>query len=384
MSKERRIGGVWGVVADDPYRKLMAVGLAVLLWFFINSRIMDETDYVLPLTVVDALEMSRGDQDRLAIALPTDRVVKRRFLDGDREIDSVRVVVSGPRFRIDALKEERLNLAIMTFVNREWSRRGSGTEGADVEVVEFTAADIRRDVRALEEVDIEMIPPRVRLEVGIQDNLEFEVRREQVRFVAAGLEERILEETAQFTPSKVRIIGPARSIQKLGARLQGGQRVFRVELQEVDTQVVGELTIIEGPDLQLYFQKPASARVDLLPTRADYTFELPVVVDDRNLREENRGRFVPTEQRIGLRVSFSGRLLLEAGAIENDEKRQLWAERNFRLVVHLQRPEDGNRFGEELIREIHLVPIGPLLERTERGEYKIEESRTVTLRRKDA
>ena len=52
--------------------------------------------------------------------------------------------------------------------------------------------------------------------------------------------------------------------------------------------------------------------------------------------------------------------------------------------MHLQRPEDGNRFGEELIREIHLVPIGPLLERTERGEYKIEESRTVTLRRKDA
>ena len=68
--------------------------------------------------------------------------------------------------------------------------------------------------------------------------------------------------------------------------------------------------------------------------------------------------------------------------IESDQERQKWAEENFRLVVHLQRPEDGNRFGEELSRELHLVPIGPLLERTERSEYRLEESRNVTLRPK--
>ena len=91
MSKERRRKGVfWNIVADDPYRKLVAVGLAVLLWFFINSRIMDSTDYVLPLRVVDALDVSSGE-NQLAIALPTDRVVKRRFLDEDREIPEERV-----------------------------------------------------------------------------------------------------------------------------------------------------------------------------------------------------------------------------------------------------------------------------------------------------
>ena len=72
MSKERRRKGVfWNIVADDPYRQLVAVGLAVLLWFFINSRIMDSTDYVLPLRVVDALDVSSGE-NQLAIALPTD------------------------------------------------------------------------------------------------------------------------------------------------------------------------------------------------------------------------------------------------------------------------------------------------------------------------
>lgn len=380
MSKDRRRKGVfWNVVADDPYRKLVAVGLAVLLWFFINSRIMDSTDYVLPLRVVDALDVSSGE-NQLAIALPTDRVVKRRFLDGDREIQNVTVTVSGPRFRIDALKEERLNLAVMTLLNREWSRSG---EGEDVQIVEFGAADIRRDVRALEEVDIEMSPARVRLEVGIQDNIEFEVRNEQVEFLADGFRSRLLLETAQFTPSTVRIIGPARSIQKLGARLQQGQPVLQAKLEEVEPQAPGPLQIIDQADLSVYFEQPASVRVDLLPTRDDYTFELPVVVDDLSLKPEDRGSFQPEEARIPLRISFSGRLRVDVGVIESDEARQRWAEENLRLVVHLQRPEDGNRFGELLSRPLHLVPIGPLLERTERSEYKIEGARNVTLRRKN-
>ena len=44
MSRDRRRRGpLWLIFADDPYRKLIAVGLAILLWFFINSRIMDST-----------------------------------------------------------------------------------------------------------------------------------------------------------------------------------------------------------------------------------------------------------------------------------------------------------------------------------------------------
>ena len=381
MSRERlRKGVVWTVLVDDPYRKLVAVGLAALLWFFINSRIMDSTDYVLPLRVVDALDVSTGE-NQLAIALPTDRVVKRRFLDGDREIQAVTVTVSGPRFRIDALKEERLNLAVLTLLNREWSRSG---EGGDVQVVEFGAADIRRDVRALEEVDIAMSPPRVRLEVDIQDNIEFEVRNEHVEFLAEGFRNRLLLETAQYTPRKVRIIGPARSIQKLAAGLQAGQPILRARLEEVEPQSPGQLTIADGLELSVNFLQAASVRVDLLPTRDDYTFELPVVVDDLGLAPEDRGKFVPEEPRVPLRVSFSGRLRVDVGVIESDEARQRWAESNLRLVVHLQRPEDGNRFGDVLSRPLHLVPIGPLLERTERSDYKIEGARNVTLRRKDS
>lgn len=380
MSPDRRRKGVfWDVFVDDGYRKLMAVGLAVLLWFFINSRIMDASDYVLPLRVVDQVEVSSGENE-LAVALPMDRVVKQRFLDGDREIEDVTVTVSGPRFRIDALKEEPLNLVVRTLLNREWARSG---DGGDVQVVEFGAADIRRSARALEEVDIAMSPSLVRLEVRVQDNVVLDVRKEHVEFLAEGFASRLLLEKAQFTPPAVKILGPARSIQKLADRFERGEPVLRAQLDEVEPQASGQLSIIDGPEMGLYFQQPASVRVDLLPTRDDYTFELPVVVDDLSLKEADRGAFLPEEARIPLRVSLSGRLRVDVGVIESDDARQRWAEENLRLVVHLQRPEDGNRFGEVLSRPLHLVPIGPLLERTEVGEYKIEGARNVTLRRKN-
>jgi len=374
----RRKGGFWNLVVDDPYRKLVAIGLAILMWFFIDSRIMDSAVYVLSLEAVDERDLSSGDDDRLSVALPTDRVVKRRFLDGDREIQNVRVTVSGPRFRIDALKEERLNLAVMTFLNREWSRG----EGPDVQTVEFTAENIRRDVRVLDEIAIVMDPPRVRLEVGIEDNLVFPVQNEQVQFLAEGFESQLLLDTAQFTPASVKIIGPARSIQKLSEQVKAGQQVLRVELDRDGDEASGELTIIDGPDLLVKFQQTPSVRVELEPTRKDFTFELPVVVDDLNLKAEDRGRFVPDEPRIGQRISFSGRLLVDVDLIETDAERQKWAEDNLRLVVHLDRPEDGNRFGEVISRPIYLVPIGPLLERADSSEYKIGETRNVTLRRK--
>ena len=56
MSVERRKQGVWAIVGDDLFRKLVAIGLAILLWFFINSRIMDSETFMLPLVAAEQLQ----------------------------------------------------------------------------------------------------------------------------------------------------------------------------------------------------------------------------------------------------------------------------------------------------------------------------------------
>ena len=83
-----------------------------------------------------------------------------------------------------------------------------------------------------------------------------------------------------------------------------------------------------------------------------------------------------------MRVSLSGRLRSEAGAFEEDADRQRWAAETMRLVVHLQRPEAGNQFGQELDREIQLVVRESPTRRVERSEFKLEDSRVVKLRSK--
>jgi len=125
MSVERRRRGVLGLVVDDPFRKLVAVGLAVLLWFFIDSRIMDSKTLTLPLRAGDQQreQESRRDSSELVVYLPTGRVEAGRFLDGDRVLTNIEVKFSGPRYKINALTENPPRLQVMTFRRHVRPRR---------------------------------------------------------------------------------------------------------------------------------------------------------------------------------------------------------------------------------------------------------------------
>ncbi|HEB53371.1 MAG TPA: hypothetical protein ENI87_08975, partial [bacterium] len=113
MSRDRRRKSwLYYLVVDDPYRKLVAIGLGVLLWFFIDTRITDTFTRTFPLKAPDENVLASRDMELLLIDLPADRVVVKRFLDGDTEIRSVALSFRGPRFQIDQLKSQTLNLEI--------------------------------------------------------------------------------------------------------------------------------------------------------------------------------------------------------------------------------------------------------------------------------
>ena len=80
MKGERRRGrGLLRAVVDDPYRKLMAIGLAVLMWFMVNNRIQKTSNpRSLPLTVVSVSAVRDRSNDELAVVLPNEQVVSRR------------------------------------------------------------------------------------------------------------------------------------------------------------------------------------------------------------------------------------------------------------------------------------------------------------------
>ena len=387
MSAERRRRrGLLGLIFDDPYRKLVAIGLAVMLWFFINSRIMDSEVFVMPLREVDQQQIGQsvGDSDELLVYIPSDRVRISRYLDGDREIKDVRVKLSGPRYKIDQLREERLRLKVKSLLDREWSRRSvNGTAGSvdGIEIVEFTAAEIERDVRR-EDVTIELVPPRVRLEIEIQDNIVLTMANNLVRFDAGGEEGRLRSDTATYSPSEVTLLGPAVGIRKLHTKMKDGEKLFRarMNIQGMDGAVTETLTIIDGEKLLVYPDGAApQVTIQLDARREQYTVILPVVVDDLGMK--TRGLYEPESKTVPVKVSFSGSLG-HVAKLKSTKDLNSWAAENFRIVVYIREPKDGEAaLGDTLSQRPFLQAVGDLKVR-DHSEYELEEHRIIKVSKK--
>lgn len=387
MSAEHRRRGFWGAIFDDRYRKLVAVGLAVLLWWFIDERITDSWTVPMPLVHGDREKLQSMDRisNRLAVLLPPgERVVGKHFFDGENKIKGVQVTLSGPRYSIDDLREqERLQLEVMTFVDRAW-RSAAGAEGGsqrenDIVVVEFTAANISRGIRR-DDVVIEMNPPRVRLEVEIRDNLTVVVNANNVEFVTHGYKNRLRMNQATFRPPQMKLVGPSIAIRKLA----NVKTLFRAEFLNVqpgDTEVSAQLTIIDGPNQSIYPEDEAmvtTVTIPLEPDRKLYTLTLPVAI--RDLRDKPIGAYETVERTLAVEVSFAGRLGIEVKSMPDAAAVQAWAESHFRLEVYI---EEGNN-PDEFSPQLFLMPIGKILKNPnyKHSDYNLETERAVTLRKK--
>lgn len=370
----RRRSGVVAALVADPWRKLLAVGLAVLLWLFVDSRIERTTTRLLPLVIDDLQTDGGAPRDRLAVVLPGDRVVGLRFLDGDRPIDQVRIRLRGPRYRVEAIENERLDLRVSVFQDRDWSSSA---------VVEFTVADVRRDLRALEDLRLELDPPRVKLEVERIDRQEYPLSLDIVDLVEGSLADRLRRETAEFVPDTAVVLGSAIGID----RLRRASKPFRGTLRSSSNnrQATAELELVDGERLGVRFAAQPLLTMQLLPQTSVFQLDVPILVDDIALPPEQRGQWQPEQRSMLVRVRAGGDLRSRLVSYsESVDKQQLtdWVSENLRLYVHIQRPVSGAVFGPELSLKAWLQLVGPMRATVERTECLLAEVVIVKLRQK--
>jgi len=321
--KEKRRQSFLGAVVADPWRKLAAVGLAVLLWYFVDSRVNRRIERTLPLAFVGQQQGGASPTGSLAVALPTDRVVGLRFLDGEKPIDRVDVVLSGPRFRVAALESESFDLQVSRFLSIDWTERASA---------EFTAADLRLDQFVFKDVAVELRPARIRFEVAA-----------------------LASRAVKLSLDNVDVVEGSAQIELVDAEAQG-----------------------------LRFATQPLLTVELKPRTASFALEVPVVVDDAALAPELRGKWLPEVPRRTVRVQAGGDLRSRlVGLQESVDKAQLgdWVDENLRLHVHLQRPAAGAVLGPELDVKARLLLLGPLSATVDRNECLLDEVVVVKLRR---
>lgn len=375
---QRRRGGLLGAVLDDPVRKLTAIGLAVLLWLFIEGRITRTIERPLQLRVVGEQSVAGEGRERLAVALPTDRVVGKQFFDGQAVIETVRVIISGPRFRVAALENELLNLQITSFLGLDWSNRAS---------VEFTVADLPRDQRVLEGLSLRLEPSRIRLEVDRIEQQSVQLTLKQVDLRGGPLLDRIKPDTAQFSPPTAIVLGRANGIEEFKRRTD---KRFRASVDGVPgassgRQITVTLELVDQEELGLRFAAAPLLTMEVLPQTTVFDLDVPVVVDDFALPADQVGLYQPEQRSRTVRVRAGGDLRSRIVSLrENVDSAQLadWVHENLRLHVHVLRPLSGSILGPELSIKARLVLLGPLHLTVDRNECLLDEVVVVKLRRK--
>lgn len=368
------------MIVDDPFRKMVAVGLAVLLWFFIQSRIMDSEVFTLSLTTDDQIEMQGATRDSSAfvVFLPSG-VAERRFLDGDTRVTTIKVKMTGPRYKIEELKNNPLRLKVMSLLGRQWNREITAGDESDLEIVPISASDIERDLR-YDNITIELIPSRIRLEVVIQETITIPLSPSRVEF-SSNDPDRMRTDNATFNPSSMTLIGPAKALDALQKR----EKVFRAVFNFLpgDTRTQATLEVIGGQDREVYPEggpsKASQVTVPLNVERKIYPLILPLVIRDNRL--DKTTNYETDEKSVPVDVSFAGSLGREMGG-KDVKGRQQWATQNLRLEVYLDELANGAALGQEVQLLPWILLDGRLLDRYPNNEYRLEASTTVTVRAK--
>jgi hypothetical protein len=307
--------------------------------------------------------------------LPTDLVVLNRFMDADRPIERVDVVLSGPRRRLDQFRGERLDLEITRFLTLEdWETRTS---------IEFTAADISLN-RTMDDLHIELIPPRIRVEVSKIDKHPLPLSIEVIDIQADQLGTRLRRDTASFQPETAWVLGRASAIEKF--RQRGGKQL-RAIVKGVgsEKQVSTGLEIIGGAELGLRFQDTPVVTMEVLPQTTVFELELPIWVYDQALGPELRDQYKAEAPSRIVRVRAGGELRSKLVLLKEDaDKRALqdWVSANLCLLVYIPRPESGASYGLEIDRQARVLLLGSMQASVDRNECLLDESVVVKLNRR--
>ncbi len=376
-SEKRKPRSLLGMLAADPYRKLAAVALAVGLWFYLNSQITKSVPYQMQLATIGTQETTSAPFNRrVAVVLPTDRVVAKKFYNGDEVIETVKVWFSGQTFRIDALANEPLDLRIGNFVGMDWSKPTSS--------IELSAADVQRNLRSLQDVDMTFDPPRIRLEVERLDPRVERLKLADVELLGLdpAIEGRLRKDTAKFSPDVVNIVGTASSLAKFPAP---GTSMFRARfsiLGNARGEISAVLELNAPPELGLTLQPKPSLTIQLLPVTQVFELELQVLVDDVSLPPAQRG-YQPENPTETVRVRAGGTLMSQLVSLQSsNEKLREWAMNHLRLEVWIEPPTGGASYGPEIEREPRLRLRGQLQATAEPGDYALDQIRLIRLHRK--
>lgn len=328
-----RILDLLGAIAQDPLRKVAAIGLAILLWTYLDGKVTVEATWHLALRESDSFEpISTEDPEVLQVRIGRREYSLTRCEDGRNgdEIDGVTLRLRGPRHLIESLDENPGYTVVPSL--------GSGrSSSAEIEVDDIRAinATYQALIQALE-------PASVIVHVARNETQVAPITRAAILVVppenVPEFADRLLWDQQVLTATTVTLFGPEEAVSRI---LHQG-RMFRFEprapLPGVDI-VRGELELID-----------ATGRVHMDPERIH--LEIPLRRPSTELRLEGvpvmlygppalRERFQPQDATLAVTLTVMNNLegLLST---KTPEERREWAQKYTVLIAPIPDDEVGD------------------------------------------
>ena len=361
---DRRGVSVRDLLFSDPYRKLLALALALGLWFYLDEQVSDKLELTLVIKAVPAESAAEVPRGTLPLPLPLGMfsVEDFRHADTDEAQTTVTLYFEGPKASIAELKRDH-----------HFSVRPRDID-LDVTSIEFGVDDIDERKPYIEMLT-RMEPARIKVnlealrEIEVIPNPEDAIMWPPDLYAALGARMRL--EQATMRPPVATLEGP----QSIINQVRNPRFDFELTSQE-KFLLTGKLKLITNEPRIKLIQRPVVS-IPLEPERRTFTIELPVLVDDGKLPPEARATWdwEPVSMTATATIEAYGDIV--SRYLMNAVSREDLASNYLRLIVTLE-PDD--RDNDEVAREAtlsahKLVDIDP-------DEYKLKEAIAVTVRRR--
>lgn len=345
---KRILNAFVGLFTKDPWRKLGALSLALLLWYYVHQKITGERDYALEIRPT-ALKTWESDPGFLYVRVPPERA-----LQVIKELRTVHVTLKGPNMELHSLPDQL----------SAYYDPGEGQADLKLERMGVALDRIRWDPPRIGALVDSIRPDPLILTFEAIEQLELPLRPELLEVQGSppeGFE--VLRDKIEFHPSSITLAGPHRSIEKVRGKSYAA--FFKpIQILRNETLDAQWFALELHPDLvgdSLAIQsRVALALVPLVPMRVSLRFKArihPIATGVRGLELLAAYRLQgSTEEREWVEEDWVAEV---PGKLSREVKDESWILKNVRFLADLgQIPEgqDVESFALEVYPVIQMPP----------------------------
>lgn len=334
-------------LCSDPWRKGTSIVLAVLLWYFLDSRLTKETTLICELHVVDSEKNAVTDPTGPDRAVLDFRLSTREYssmgfraVPGDTTITEVVLHFRGPDHLIDSIKPSKEKFHV-----RDIEARAGNT------FFEFDRSMIQGP-RDLVQALVKMEPSRVALDVEKNDVRPINLSAEDLKVLVppdttgngdTPYYSRLLLEKATFKPASVTLFGTQSDLAKFPDK-----QMFELDLRKRGNEfngieIKGKLRLLtikdqDGNPIPVGCAAVPDITIPLRPKYEHIGLYVPVTVDLKSTNYKE-GDFQPVpDHKVNLRVNSNLSLAMEIHRLDPAEVKDY-----LRVFVHVPKEKGPDR-----------------------------------------